>query len=478
MRNHDPNSENWQVRILKADAAEHFLECDKRGMIHQLYAHNLIPEVKYVVNTNDDGLTVSVELRTRYISNSPAPCEWTYSMMVEALQLYLEVVKQCGEKSILVRDAHFDNIVFEYGQPRFVDFDSFVPLEIGRAVTWPSYGEFVQCMFRPTVLIMRGYEQIVRSLMAADSVFNSRLTFLQHPIFGALIRRFRVDGLVTTLNSRVRFLGSNSVWNVASQLSVSQISSLGITVGETRVVNIRYWKLLRLSVPFLSAAVKVSQFWHKGYVQNVLTRHRVKPTYWSKYSEEERATHSRFFEIQNILNGIESELLSATDIGGNDGSLLHSLIEQKVLAKGIVLDNDHFALETGRKRTSKSGLPIVFAKVDLRNPLRPRTCDNQRFVSEIVVALAITHHFLLVEKLDYGQMFRIFKTFGRRWMIVDFMPLGLDGQKTKVAVPRWYSIEAFETSLKEVAEVKLRQQFQPGRITYLAMFHQTNSVDQ
>jgi len=81
------------------------------------------------VDANIDSLGDAVVLKHERITYISYPNEWCASMLREAAVFHLYLSKQLFELGLFLKDAHPWNILFERGQPVFVDFTSIVSKE-------------------------------------------------------------------------------------------------------------------------------------------------------------------------------------------------------------------------------------------------------------------------------------------------------------------------------------------------------------
>lgn len=81
-------------------------------------------------------------------------------------------------------------------------------------------------------------------------------------------------------------------------------------------------------------------------------------------------------------------------------------------------------------------------------PMHPWVYRN--FKSDIVVALAITHHLLLTQGFKIDEIFHKINLFSNKYVYIEFMPLGLWGGNINIKpnVPSWYTKEYFEEKFK------------------------------
>jgi hypothetical protein len=92
---------------------------------------------------------------------------------------------------------------------------------------------------------------------------------------------------------------------------------------------------------------------------------------------------------------------------------------------------------------------------------------EQRFGSEAVVALAITHHLLLGQNLAIEHVLKIIAAFSRRYVFIEFMPKGLYNGRFAPPVPAWYSLDWFRNALQAEIDILLEEKLEENRILFV-----------
>lgn len=80
-----------------------------------------------------------------------------------------------------------------------------------------------------------------------------------------------------------------------------------------------------------------------------------------------------------------------------------------------------------------------------------RKMPAQRLGADIVIALAVTHHLILTQKVKLDTIVELLYSYSKRYVIVEFMPLGLWSEgATDVEVPDWYNLDWFIDGMKKI----------------------------
>ena len=125
-------------------------------------------------------------------------------------------------------------------------------------------------------------------------------------------------------------------------------------------------------------------------------------------------------------------------------------LAKKCLFKKIInTDYDFSAIDGGYNFFKKN--PQYNVENYLLNFMAPIRKDVYKdFKSDIVLALAITHHLLLTQKFAIDDILQKIKDYSKQYVCIEFMPLGLwaTGQQ-EVKVPEWYNIDWFRENFKK-----------------------------
>jgi hypothetical protein len=118
---------------------------------------------------------------------------------------------------------------------------------------------------------------------------------------------------------------------------------------------------------------------------------------------------------------------SVLDIGSNRGwySQLAAVLGSKVVA----LDVDEVCTAQLYLDAKKHGFSIMPLVMDFRNPSPGYGLCNQwltpaiqRLNCDMVLALALVHHLVFKQHLNFGQIVQGLSVFARRWLLVEFVP--------------------------------------------------------
>lgn len=155
-----------------------------------------------------------------------------------------------------------------------------------------------------------------------------------------------------------------------------------------------------------------------------------------------KAEDSRFEAVINLIK--RSDATSFIDIGCNDG--IFSLMCAREGMKGIAMDLDEHALN--KLYSFVKERPEINLSISYGDFL------NVPHVADVVMALALTHHLALSQKLTFDAIAQKLAQITNKAAVTEFMPDGLGGIHVHPApspdpLPSWYTLENFIFALKK-----------------------------
>jgi hypothetical protein len=195
-------------------------------------------------------------------------------------------------------------------------------------------------------------------------------------------------------------------------------------------------------------------------------------TKWARYHDEfiqenKVISSPRFDYIADKL--ISLGVQSALEIAGNQG-VLCSLLELKNDSISLICtDGDSNAVDKGYKLARNRGSKINWAVL---NPFVFETSDSEipvsdRFRSEAVLALALTHHLVLTQNFRLSNIFSTIKKFTSNYIFIEFMPMGLYNGVSAPQLPSWYSEKWFENEFLEHFELIEKKILEKNRVLFV-----------
>ena len=416
----------WQDRLFRgiykenADVAKVIFES---GLIQELI------EKKYFVNTHISNLnfeTFELVLEHEIIKTIVYPREWTFSMLKDAAILILNINEVAKKYKFKTIDCHVYNVLFKNSNPIYVDFGSFRKSNFSDSILAP-YHEFVISYIYPLRVFAYigkyfGSRSLGSSFVPTDEYIK---------IFYPILRRFNNNLLI-------KFFHLLHVLRTLHYRDLNKVNK--------KFRKIFYFILKTQIYKALSAPAKIAKL--RKYINQI--KQHTNNSYWANYQYKSLESQKKnLIENDHRFIFIEKKLLSlnvktVTEIAGNQGAF-SILISVNNFDKIICTDSDSYALNTGYLSAQRTRSNIDWATI---NPF----ADNYnvfeipayiRLRSEVVVALAITHHLILSQHIGISKVIEILGLYTSKYIILEFMPLGLYNGTSAPPIPGWYNIESF-----------------------------------
>ena len=435
---------SYVARNLDGDDRENLLVAKKSGLIDALNKTQLLPMLQF-----DDNQATQVLTVVREFINSAPPCEWTQGMFIDAAICTLKVQQVASEFGFALRDAHFQNVVFSGSQPIFIDLNSFVPS--GSADRWAASGEYRSEIKRPLKLIQLGRFSIVCNiLLRPERLPRERLWTIQYPNIYRLCRLVKLDKWLVNLRERLALIGIFNCQNLLIHISNSSLNEFVIRSKQLR--QMQRWQafIVKSFAGLIASKIEVKPQREISRLEKSLSAKD--SGYWSNYYEKSQHWSknediSRFEQIQKLI--IELNPTSITDIGGNNGKFINSVENSQKCIKKVLIDADEISIEFARRNIRDDDPTHTFGVVDVAYPSLSNNGSSERYVSECACALALTHHLVLRYRLTFDEAVERLKAYTTKYLLVEFMPLGLWDGNSSPPVPNWYNQENFVKALSK-----------------------------
>lgn len=405
------------IRMVAPDHVAALEQLFASGLPEQLAQAGLMPDT-HLERQADGGLLI----RQQRLGPLSYPYEWTFRMLAAAGRVVLhvnEIAMGCGYQT---SDCHPYNLVFAGSRPLFVDIGSFVPATTDR---WPAEPEFRAAYLATLRLMSAGLDTVARSTLA------SYRNIPEHEWRWLLQPWLRCLGTMTirTLNTyrhgwqRLPELRARNFESVRSPLlrtAVRWAARWPIPAYRTRFDRLRA-ALERIALPRLSSA-------------------------WGDYHDDYRNYDTptpRFRRIAEQLRTLGVH--TVTELAGNQGYFSLYLLQHRFVEHVVCSDADPNAVDAMFQRMLDTQLPLTPAVLDFMVPYAPGLSipASERFRSEAVLALAVTHHLLLSARYSLPRVFENIRSYTNRYVLIEFMPLGLFDGLSAPPLPPWYTREWF-----------------------------------
>lgn len=378
-------------RGIYSDKQEYVNNIFKCGLYQELYEKKLFVKTEFAKYRNKN---FSIVLKHKRLTTS-LPTEWTANMLKDASLLILKVNEVCNKYGYELGDAHPYNVLFDGFRPVWVDFGSIVP----KNQIWRAYPEFINFTIVPLVYMINN------ELYEAYSILQSERTYK-----------------IASKDFRLTILYKN------------------------------FLELCGESEEKINGNI-VNNEWVENSIKNL----KSEEMFWSNYQKESdklendmkphKNNHfNRFFKLIPIIKEYSKDSKSMIDLAGNMG-LFSIICSKKIhfLKKIINTDYDYYSIEKSYFFLKSNNIETVNSYLlNFMSPIHHWVYRN--FKSDIVVALAITHHLLLTQGFKIDEIFEKIKSFSNKYVYIEFMPLGLWGGdiNNKPIIPDWYTEDWFE----------------------------------
>lgn len=416
---------SWQGRIFR-EINKNYEDRVTKFLSSELF--KILIEKKYIPFTKISDYSIENEnimlLEHEKIQPS-APSDWSFSMLKDASLFLLKLNELLKKYGYNLWDGHLWNVCFHNNQPMFIDFGSIVSAEEG------SYfeQEFIHTCCYPLILFSQQESYLAKALLSSPSCIYQRTIpshkIEENPVIRQCIRKY-FNGL--------KF--SN-----------------------------RFHKIKKLEKQLLDPL-----FIEKHINNNMLAK-----TMWDDYQNdffkeiEAGKLHERFSRFEKIKNYMQTycpDAKSVTDLAGNQGGICYYLEKNIPQLQNLVsIDYDEKAIESAYKyfKTHKTKLNIILGNFML--PIRESF--SRAYQSDVVLALAVTHHLILSQGFHLSSIFETIKSYSNKYVFIEFMPWGLWGGGDKPSIPDWYTQDWFRKIFEQYFTLLHIEDFGMNRILFI-----------
>jgi len=173
---------------------------------------------------------------------------------------------------------------------------------------------------------------------------------------------------------------------------------------------------------------------------------------WGEYhtvteSKDAFGKDSRFNIVLELIK--MHHVIDVLEIGGNQGLFARELSTH--IDKVICSDYDENAVDQMYIKSKTDKFSITPVLLNFLHPFSRATHFSEkvstfeRFNSQVVIALALTHHLILTQKVPIDIIFEAISRYNREYLFIEFMPKGV----SKLPPPDWYTIDWFRNNFKQ-----------------------------
>jgi hypothetical protein len=434
-------------RGINANAVQKVIDLLESGLIEKLSAHGIFP-VTTVTDfvTNEFPLVIQHE-KLPFVSY---PFEWSFTMFQEAAELVIRISEISAKYGFGLKDCHPYNILFRGTLPVYVDLGSFERLPSrSTAITIPS---FLNCYWMPLAIWASGDDFLAKRIIASAHEIMPTHSWM---LYKHTATRLFTQQHIIQLSKWKAYL-EELASHIVSQLSKLEALNKILAYLPAEIL-LKSPKLIKKKISKLNKKANRTTWgnYHSEYIHNGTIR-----------------STCRFDRVLDIIRNLNCE--SAVDLAGNQGVLSFLIVSRTQVKKVICADFDCDAIEQFYKTCVETNLipkgklllPAIF---DLMVPeVNFYTAPpSSRFESDLVLALAVTHHLTLSQGFSFRDVIQMIASYTHKYALIEFMPMGLWDGTSSPPTPHWYTIEGFQQLFGEFFELLAVEEVETNRLLHL-----------
>lgn len=418
------------------------VDCVKKmfssGLIDALYSEKFIP---YTVISEYYADEFPMILEHERISTVSYFTEWTFDMIRDAGLFVLSLERYLNNNGWKLKDCHPYNILFN-------DSGDCVYVDIGSIIPWDGkHGSFLRefdAFYIYPVEMYRYYPDLASKMLRRSHnwSFDELLVFY--------------NGFSRTCYNKGKILLQKLIYRVAS-----------------RNFMVNRFLLDKRKKVLTSAAILGNGVWSDYQNEEVLQQ-------IFEYKEIDDFVIKRFERYKMILTYLlEMQPSSVFEFGANSGLFAVAACKFCYTIKSyIATDYDNKAINYLYLFVKKNKLQYDFLSkiksfvIDFAGLYKHQNWQdmNERFRSDVVICMAMTHHLLLKQGISIDMVLRQLRAVSRKYVIVEFMPLGLwGGTNVLPIVPDWYTLEYFEKCMSKYFLITHIDKLEQNRILLIGL---------
>lgn len=397
--------------------------------------------------------------------------EWTFSMFKNAALIVIRILNICQKYNYELKDAHTKNILFRGNQAVYVDIGSF---QKKSQREWSAHYEFISCFYVPLCLWAEGEIYIARKIIESNLYFMRTIpnqTILNSGV--TKLMRKKPFNYTFILFKKYRLSRNNhhsklveKTTNICNKI----ISKLRGRYTEVLSYHTTYKTLNEMEEDISNLHFPYFETLWKNYHTKLFTS-----------GNKELPSTERFDKIIELIQNIKSKdnINSVLEIAGNSG-LLSFLIEERLKIPKITLsDYDETALEQAYEIQTGRNTAIDFALLNFMLPINNED-TAKRLKSDIVLALAVTHHLILTGNFLLSSIFERISLYSNKYVITEFMPMGLYSTENEYIpdIPDWYTVDWFQSEFEKYFTLEHNVQLEKNRILFIGKVKSANTNSQ
>jgi hypothetical protein len=424
------------------------MEC---GLIEELISKDLLVSTSY---SEDEIEGYDLILEQPELDPVTYPYEWSFSMIKDVALAFIELSETAHKYGYHLKDCHPFNFVFHNCKPYWVDFGSFVKSDD------EFYGFFALSEFvKQYYFVLRLWSNMSEFFARAVTGITSSYYYLNYSDF----YKFTVPGFKLLPEKLQHVIGTF----FEKYYNLHGIGYNGIELRKKSSFVTFFAKILNrifISTPPEKHFCK----WRKKILKMKSPK---RYSQWKDYHDSLNGkiySYSRFNKIIEVLKELECD--SVLELAGNAGAFSLLLHKTNICERIICTDLDCGAIDKlylKIKQQELKGLSAVI--MDMIFPITTTIGKDprERFKSEAVLALAVTHHLILSYNWKLHDILKFIGAYSSKYVLVEFMPKGLWVEGASVSIPDWYTIDWFRNEFSSQFELLQEIKLEVNRILFV-----------
>lgn len=419
------------------------LEMFESGLLNELTQKGLFPKTR-ISDLKLDGFSLILEHER--IEPLTYPYEWSFSMLKEAIIFLIELFETARKYGFTLTDCHLYNTTFKGCKPIYLDLGSFKKPSRRSLLAFLSH--FLDSY--NNVILWKRLEDLEEYDV---NKIRSFLFFHYKPSknvdLKSILRYPTSKDLFNFILKRHRFIGKE--WQRKPEGDLLR----GLYEGALTLIlesDLFIYHLHKLKEEIKSLELEIK-------------------TPWEDYYGEKARLTPRFKKIIDYINSFCKDAKTAVSLGANQGFLENAILDNTHIERIVCQDVDPKAIDKGfnRYKERKDGKLMFFACYNLIFPIYTNLLKPayERLRSDVVLALALTHHLILDQGCTMDFAIEEIKKYTRKYAFIEFMPLGLWVPGSKPTLPDWYTRDNFRSVLLKHFDILLEEQLEENRILFI-----------
>ena len=393
------------------------------GVINELVKKEIILPIEEADITFIDSDEFGTILRSRKIRNVIYPTEWSYSMLLQAANLMMDMEEILLKYGYTLSDYHPYNILFEGTKAYHVDLGSIITADVNSEQLFIK--AMVEKYYRPLHMWSKKKKSITELYMFDAGISDKEW---DEYLYGIVLGK----------------------WLYKRKIIIKGNKEESISLLRERFNNL------------------------VDFEREMEAGHHID---WSGYQDEFFEKDGRVKEnkrFQVVAEFIKKYgIRTITELAANQGAFSQMCVEKEIISYSLAIDYDEWAIDKLYHRLLKRDkeLPISLGVVNIVWPKsRDHNDSRKRMHNEAVVALALTHHLILSQGLTIEKTLDIIMSYAEKYVFVEFMPLGLYSRHISNGasrLPKEYTIENFRKIFEERCELKEEVKISINRVLFV-----------